>query len=80
MKPSDEMTLLEINHLILVHGKDFLKPDELGSVSAAIGLIRFYSATLVQSIKLYKPEHTCPQCSTPKKEKEPEINFHLTDS
>lgn len=63
-----------------VHGGEIFTEEELKVFSERLQEMRYIAKLIAGYIKNYKPEHTCPQCSEPKKEKDPPIVFHLTDS
>lgn len=77
MKSVNEMTLLEIESLVAAHGKQFLKPHEIEAIKDCLGDMRFIVSSLTTHIHNYEPLHSCPQCASPKKEKEAPIHFSL---
>lgn len=78
MKPTTEMTLQEIEHLLDSHDSSLTFSEktrgkqDIANLKYMVSIIRKYQQT-------YTPKefHTCPQCREPKKEKDPEPFFRL---
>jgi hypothetical protein len=76
MKNAQDFTLHEISHMIDVAPITF---EEVAAYHELLNKLYPVTRMLIRHLENYMPKHvhTCEQCRTPKKEKEPEINFSL---